>query len=141
MLEKEFERLYYKFRANYCNNLFASVKEGSLSATDSYCLEVIFLLDGPTVNEFADYISTSLPNASYRINKLIEKGYVRKQVSEYDKREYILEVTDEFLNRYGANTSFNSKLMAGIREQFTDDEIYVLEGMIKRIVEDIMENK
>ena len=30
--------------------------------------------------------------------------------------------------RYGANTSFNSKLMVGIREQFTDDEIYVLEA-------------
>jgi DNA-binding MarR family transcriptional regulator len=135
MLEKEFERLYYKFRANYCKNLFTSVKEGSLSATDSYCLEVIFLLGKPTVNEFADYVNISLPNASYRINNLIAKGYVKKSVSEYDRREYHLEVTDLFLNQYGANASFNSKLMSKIRKEFSKEEIDALEGMIKRMVE------
>ncbi|NLO08821.1 MAG: MarR family transcriptional regulator [Clostridiales bacterium] len=139
MLEREFERLYYKFRANYCKNLFASVKEGSLSATDSYCLEVIFLLDKPTVNEFADYVNISLPNASYRINNLITKGYVRKSVSEYDRREYHLEVTNKFLNQYGANASFNTRLMSKIREEFSKEEINVLEKMIKRIVDEIME--
>lgn len=139
MLEREFERLYYKFRANYCKNLFAGVKEGSLSATDSYCLEVIFLLNKPTVQEFAEYVNISLPNASYRINNLIKKGYVRKSVSEHDKREYHLEVTDKFLNQYGANTSFNNKLMSKIREKFSKEEIEELEAMIKRIVDDIME--
>lgn len=139
MLEREFERLYYKFRANYCKNLFSYVKEGSLSATESYCLEVIFLLKGPTVNEFAEYVNISLPNASYRINNLIAKGYVEKTVSEYDRREYHLEVTDKFLNQYGANVSFNTKLMNRIREEFTKEEIDVLEKMIKRIVDEIME--
>lgn len=139
MLEREFERLYYKFRANYCKNLFAGVKEGSLSATDSYCLEVIFLLQKPSVNEFAEYVNISLPNASYRINNLITKGYVRKSVSEYDRREYHLEVTDKFLNQYGANASFNTMLMNKIRKEFSKEEIVVLEGMIKRIVDEIME--
>lgn len=139
MLERDFERLYFKFRANYCKNLFAGVKEGSLSATDSYCLEVIFLLNRPTVNEFADYVNISLPNASYRINNLIKKGYVRKLVSEHDRREYHLEVTDKFLDRYGANASFNTKLMNKIREEFSQEEIKVLEGMIKRIVDEIMD--
>ncbi len=139
MLEREFERLYYKFRANYCKNLFASVKEGSLSATDSYCLEVIFLLDRPTINEFAEYVNISLPNASYRISNLVTKGYVKKSISEYDRREYHLEVTDKFLNKYGANASFNTKLMNKIREDFSNEEIDVLERMIKRIVDEIME--
>ncbi len=139
MLEREFERLYYKFRANYCKNLFAGVKEGSLSPTDSYCLEVIFLLKRPTVNEFAEYVNISLPNASYRINKLIQKGYIKKLVSEYDKREYHLEVTDKFLSQYGANAAFNTKLMSRIREKFSPEEIEGLELLIKRIVDEMME--
>lgn len=139
MLEKEFERLYYKFRENYCRNLFAGVKEGSLNPTDSYCLEVIFLLKNPTINQFAEYVNISLPNASYRINNLITKGYVKKHVSEHDRREYHLEVTDKFLNSYGANASFNTKIMNKIREDFSTEEINVLEGMIKRIVDQIME--
>lgn len=139
MLEQEFERLYYKFRTNYCKNLFASVKEGSISANDSYCLEAIFLLRRPTVNEFADYVNMSLPNASYRINSLIKKGYVRKFVSENDRREYHLEVTDKFLSQYGANASFNNTLMSQIRKNFSAEEIHALEGMIKRIVDEILE--
>ncbi|NLJ96441.1 MAG: MarR family transcriptional regulator [Clostridiales bacterium] len=139
MLEKEFERLYYKFRENYLKNLFKGVKDGNLSTTDSYCLEVIFLLERPTVNEFAEHVNASLPNASYRINNLIKKGYIKKTVSEYDRREYHLEVTKKFTDLYGANASFNVKLMKTIREKFSSEEIKVLEGFIKRIVDEIME--
>lgn len=140
MLEKEFERLYFKFRDNYCKNLFSSVDENndSLSPTESYCVEVIFLLGNPTIHEFANYINISQPNATYRINKLIHKGYVRKIVSPEDKREFHLGVTEKFLNSYGANSTFNSSLMNGIREKFSQDEVEQLEKMIKKIVDEIM---
>jgi DNA-binding MarR family transcriptional regulator len=91
------------------------------------------------VNEFAEKVNISLPNASYRINNLIAKGYIKKLVSEHDRREYHLEVTDKFLNNYGANASFNIKLMNRIREDFSKEEIDVLERMIRRIVDEIME--
>jgi DNA-binding MarR family transcriptional regulator len=140
MLEKEFERLYYKFRNNYCKNLFSSVdeKEESLSPTESYCVEVIFLLHRPTVREFAEYVNISQPNATYRLSSLISKGYVKKTVSKEDKREYHLEVTDKFLNNYGVKASFNSDLMNGIRTKFTPEEVVLLESMIKKIVDEIM---
>jgi|BioPla2DNA2_1021312.scaffolds.fasta_scaffold14767_3 DNA-binding MarR family transcriptional regulator len=140
MLEKEFEKLYLMFRDNYCKNLFSHVNEDkdSLTPTESYCLEVIYLLNRPTVHEFAKYVKISQPNATYRINNLIQKGYIRKTVSEYDKREYFLEVTDKFLKFYGANASFNVKLMNGIREKFSEEEVELLEKMLKKIVEEIM---
>lgn len=140
MLEKEFEKLYYKFRSNYCKNLFARVNdgEGSLSATESYCVEVIFLLDRPTVHEFAEYVNISLPNATYRISNLIRKGYIRKVPSEMDRREFHLEVTDKFLDSYGANTTFNAQLMKQIKEKFSSEEVAQLEEMISKIVNEIM---
>ncbi len=140
MLEKEFEKLYYKFRSNYCKNLFARVNEGegSLSATESYCVEVIFLLDRPTVHEFADYVNISLPNATYRISNLIRKGYIRKIPSQRDRREFHLEVTDKFLDSYGANTTFNTQLMQEIKNKFSSEEVAQLEVMIKKIVNEIM---
>jgi DNA-binding MarR family transcriptional regulator len=137
MLEKEFEKLYYKFRSNYCMNLFSRVnnEEGSLSATESYCVEVIFLLDRPSVHEFAEYVSISLPNATYRINNLINKGFIRKVPSDKDRREFKLEVTEKFLDCYGANTTFNAQLMNRIRENFSSEEVVQLEDMIKKIVQ------
>lgn len=143
MLEKEFERLYYQFRANYCKNLFARMngRESNLSATESYCVEVIFLLDRPSIHEFADYINISLPNATYRINKLLDKGYIKKITSEKDKRKYNLEVTDKFLDYYGANNAFNASLMNRIKNRFKEDEVVILERMIKIIVDEILYEK
>jgi DNA-binding MarR family transcriptional regulator len=135
MLEKEFEKLYFKFRNNYCKNLFSGVNgdDESLSPTESYCVEAIFLLNRPTVHQFANYVNISQPNATYRISNLISKGYVRKVLSEDDRREYFLEVTDKFSKNYGMNASFNAQLMSGIREKFSEEEIVLLENMIKRL--------
>jgi len=139
MLEKEFEKLYYKFRNNYCKNLFSSVNEDkdSLSPTESYCVEVIYLLNRPTVRQFANYVNISQPNATYRISNLIEKGYVRKVLSLNDRREYYLEVTDKFSKNYGMNASYNAELMSAIRENFTKEEIETMEKLLKKI-NDIM---
>lgn len=140
MLEKEFERLYYKFRDNYCKNLFSSISDEkeNLSPTESYCIEAIFLLKRPTVHQFAEYVNISQPNATYRTNQLIRKGYIKKVLSDEDRREYHLEVTDKFLQNYGVNASFNTKLMTGIRDKFSKEEVDLLEKMIKKIVDEIM---
>jgi DNA-binding MarR family transcriptional regulator len=135
MLEKEFEKLYFKFRNNYCKNLFSGVDEDkdSLSPTESYCVEVIFLMNRPTVHQFANYVNISQPNATYRISNLVSKGYVRKVLSEDDRREYFLEVTDKFSKNYGMNASFNTQLMTGIREKFSQEEIVQLEKFMKKL--------
>lgn len=140
MLEKDFEKLYFKFRDNYCRNLFSRINEQkkSLSPMESYCVEAIFLLNRPTVHEFAEYVNISQPNATYRIINLINKGYVRKIISEDDRREYHLEVTEKFLNYYGANASFNTKLTNGIRDNFSKEEVDLLEKMLLKIVDEIM---
>ncbi len=137
MLEKEFEKLYYKFRNNYCKNLFSSVNDekDSLSPTESYCVEAIFLLNRPTVHQFANFVNISQPNATYRISNLIEKGYIRKVLSLDDRREYFLEVTDKFSKNYGVNASFNSELMNNIRDKFSKEEIEHLERLIKKVNE------
>ncbi len=135
MLEREFDKLYFKFRNNYCKNLFSKVNDDkdSLSPTESYCVEVIFLLNRPTVHQFADYVNISQPNATYRISNLLSKGYVRKVLSEDDRREYFLEVTDKFYKDYGANASYNAQLMNNIREKFSHEEVALLEKLIKKL--------
>lgn len=140
MLEKEFEKLYFKFRNYYCKNLFTSVNEDkdSLTPTEAYCVETIFLMNRPTVHQFANYVNISQPNATYRISNLISKGYIRKVLSTTDRREYYLEVTDKFSNTYGINSPFSTELMKGIREEFTEEEIEQLEKLLQKIVEKVL---
>ncbi|HHT98301.1 MAG TPA: winged helix-turn-helix transcriptional regulator [Clostridiales bacterium] len=136
MIKDSFEQLYLKFRRNYCKNLFLcnSNNEEGLSAIESYCSEVIYLLKSPTIQEFSKFINISGPNATYRINNLIEKGYVKKIVSKEDKREYHLEVTEKFLDSYGANDNYQQNIIKKINEDFTKDEIILLDKLIQKIV-------
>lgn len=140
MLEESFEKLYLKFRAHYCQNLFRQMgaREGSLSATEAYCVEVIYLMGQPTIHEFANYVGISAPNATYRVNTLEQKGYLERLTSQEDRRVCRLTVTDKFRAYYGLYDQYNMNLMKSIRTQFTPEEVKSLESMIERIVRDMM---
>ena len=136
MLEKNFGTLYLLFRSNYYKRILKEIgiREGSLSATESYCLEIIHLLGKPTISNFAQYLNLSIPNANYKINSLVKKGYVVREQSKTDLREQYLCVTDKFLNYYGLNDALIARLMRQIRESFTSQEVEALDEMIQRII-------
>lgn len=135
MLEQAFNRLYLMFRANYYRQLVKKIgtREGCLSATESYCVELIHLLDAPTVSDFAAYLNISVPNANYKINSLVTKGYVTRQASETDRREQHLHVTDKFLNYYSLNDAVIARWIKSIRANFSAPEIKMFENMLERI--------
>lgn len=142
MLEKEFDKLYLRFRNNYCKNLFSSIssdKDG-LTPTESYCVEVIYLMNRPTVHEFAKYVKISQPNATYRISNLIQKGYVKKVLSKDDRREYNLEVTEKFTKHYGMVSSFNADFMKSLRESLSAEEISLLEKILNKINNEVIQS-
>ena len=136
MLEKNFEKLYLQFRANYYRQMVCAigVREGSLSATESYCVEIIHLMEHPTVTQFAAFLNISMPNAHYKINSLIEKGYVVKNPSDVDRREFHLSVTDKFLSYYGLKDKGNAQLMSDIRSTFTTEEVTQLDKALEKIL-------
>ncbi|MGE4353736.1 MAG: MarR family winged helix-turn-helix transcriptional regulator [Oscillospiraceae bacterium] len=138
MLEQEFERLYLKFRLLYYQNLFARISEEnvSLSAAEAFSAEVIFLLNHPTVKEFAEFLNISQSNATYKINMLITKGYIQKIPSPEDKREFRLIVTDKYRAFYGDNAVFIRDMMHNLRAKFTPEEIDQLEIIVKRILDE-----
>jgi len=136
LLEKNFETLYLLFRSNYYRQIVKEIgiKEGSLSATESYCVEIIYLLNKPTVSDFALYLNLSVPNANYKINSLVKKGYVIREQSKTDLREQHLCVTDKFLNYYCLNDTAIALLFRRIRETFSPEDLERLDDMIQRIV-------
>lgn len=143
MLEKSFETLYLMFRSNYYKRMVMEIgtKEGSLSATESYCVEIIYLLNKPTISDFAQYLNLSVPNANYKIGNLIKKGYVVREQSKTDRREQYLNVTDKFLNYYGLNDAVTALLMKRIRETFSTKEVENLDKMIQRVIALMQEPK
>lgn len=140
MLEQEFSRLYRKFRLGHYHTLFQQVGErpGSLSATEAFAVEAIYLLGKPTVKEFAEFLHISQPNATYKINALTTKGYLKRNPSSDDRREFRLEVTDKFLSYYGTNAPFIDHMLRNVRAMFTPEELQQLEQMIRRITDEAL---
>ncbi len=120
--------LYRGMRLLHYRNLFGQVREkaGSLSATEAFSAEVIYLLDRPSVGAFASFLGISQPNASYKVNSLAAKGYIERLASDDDRREFRLGVTEKFLNYYGRLTPDLSTEMKGALSAFSDAEQNVI---------------
>ncbi len=140
MLERYFSQVYTKFKLKFYKTVFANFehREASLSVVETFCVEVIFALHRPTVKEFADFAQISSPNAAYKINSLIKKGYIKKTQNKDDKREFYLEVTEKYLNYVGITYDYITLVSKRLRERFNDEDIEKLEEIMRVLSEELM---
>ena len=127
-MDEPVSELYKNLRLVHYRNLFTQLKEkaGSLSATEAFSAEVIYLLDHPTISEFAAFLGISQPNASYKVNALVTKGYLERVGSDDDRREAHLNVTRKFLDYYGRQMPDVSSAVSAALETFTKAEAALL---------------
>ena len=140
MLEKSFMEVYDKFKLQFYRQVFALVRErdGSLSAMEAFSLEVIKMLHEPTVGQFADFLNISQSNATYKVNNLIRKGYLERQNSSVDRREYHLVLSDKFYSYAGLLSSYEVTVMQRIKERFPMEDVERFGSMLKVISEELM---
>lgn len=140
MLDKDFDRVYTKFKLHFYRAVFSRYQQGedSLTTVESFCMEIIMALGRPTINEFARFVQISPPNAAYKVNSLVQKGYVRKVQSPEDKREYFLEVTQKYIDYYNISYSYLNTVMDRIKHRFPEEEVEHLEDMLHVISSELM---
>ena len=139
-MERNFIGIYDKFKLMFYKGIFGVVKErsGSLSAMEAFSLEVIDMLDRPTISAFADFLNISQSNATYKINCLMEKGYIIRRHSETDRREYHLELSDKYRNYIGIMSSYEKRVVERISERFSEEEIESFAKMLNIISTELM---
>ena len=132
--------LYSKFRVHYYREVFhrISSRELSLTTTEVYCVEIIHSLGTPTIQEFANYIGISSPNATYKVNSLIKKGYLKKVQSDKDKREFYLDVTEKFYRYYNINEKYLEIVEGRLKNELSDEEYKMFNNTLKKIYNEMM---
>ena len=140
MLEQKFEIVYTKFKLHFYQEIFERFqnREASLTTVETFAMETIQALGCPTINEFASFMRISPPNAAYKINSLIRKGYVRKVQSREDKREYHLEVTRKYQDYYNISSSYMETVVGRMRQRFTPEDQAKLTEMLRVISTELM---
>lgn len=141
MLEDAFEQVYTKFKLNFYRRIFNRFAEGeaTLTAVETFCVEVIYALGRPTINQFANFVQISQANAAYKVAKLIKKGYITKERSRQDKREYHLAVTQKYMDHYGISYDYVQLVMERARLRFSGEELARLEEMLAVISNELMQ--
>lgn len=108
-------------------------EKGLLTATDAFALESLDALKQPTIGRFANFIGISQPNASYKVQSLIKKGFVKRVPSEHDKRECKIELTDKYKE---LNREFDDELLKAARKalnDFSNEELQLLNKMLEKL--------
>ncbi len=139
-LETNFLEVYDKFKFSFYRKVFSMVKEreGSLTAMEVFSLEVINQLGKPTIGQFAEFLNISQSNATYKVGSLIKKGYLRKENSGPDKREYYLVLSEKYYGYIGLMRDYVSTVMSRMRERFPASELERVAEMLKVMSSELM---
>lgn len=139
-MEENFIEVYDKFKIEFFRRIFELVREreGSLSAMEAFSIEIIHALNEPTIGEFAEFLNISQSNATYKVNNLIKKGYLIKQNSEEDRREYHLVLSDKYYGYTDIMRGYVDTVMGRIKENFSAEEQAAFAAALKRISDEMM---
>ena len=140
MIRDAFDRVYTKFKLHFYTKFFERVpdREATLTTVETFCMEIIYSINRPTVNEFAQAANISGPNAAYKINNLVKKGYLRKVQSKEDKRIFYLEVTEKYTNYYEISYSYIGTVMKRMEERFSPEEVAIIKKALEVMSDELM---
>ena len=139
-LGEGFRQIYERLKLEFYREVFcASHDRGTgLTAVEAFSLEVIDQLGKPTIGQFAEFLNISRSNATYKVTSLIQLGYVSKERSGPDRREYYLVLTDKYRKNAALLDDYVSALVERIRERFTAREISEFSRMLSIISTELM---
>lgn len=140
MLQDAFSNVYMKFKLHFYQKVFERLeeREATLTTVEAFCMEIIYALGNPTVAEFAKVANLSSPNAAYKVNNLVKKGYLNKVQSEHDKREYHLQPTEKYMTYHDISYSYIDVVMSRVEKRFSQEEVESLKRLLRVIGEEMM---
>ena len=140
MLEDLFTQVYEKFKLNFYKNVFKNFenREATLTATETFCVEVINALGRPTISELTNFLEISQPNTAYKVASLVKKGYVVKVQSKDDKREFYLELTDKFEKYQTIKNEYIHTVINRMETELPKKDLDKFEEILSRVITDFM---
>lgn len=140
VLEKKFIRVYTKFKLHFYRETFARFqnREASLTTVESFAMEAIYALGNPTVRQFAEFMGISSSNAAYKTASLVRKGYLIKERSKTDAREYHLVPTQKYLDYYNVSADYVHIVMERIKKRFSAEDVTKIEEVLSVMSDELM---
>lgn len=134
-------QLYNSFMLHYYADLFHRADgdektQDGLTTVETFCMEVIHYMKNPSINEFANLIGISSPNATYKVNSLIRKGYLEKIQSDMDKREFYLKETPKYSEYYHQSTGYLYRIVRGFQQSLDREKVSSIRNFLELVAQE-----
>ena len=128
MLDQAFGQVYTKFKLHFYKQIFSRFedREATLTTVESFCMEVITALGEPTIAQFSHMMNLSTPNAAYKINSLVKKGYVERSRGLEDRRVVYISLSERGRKAYGHHARFHREMIESLTSDLSEDEMQTL---------------
>ena len=143
MLSESLSRVMLRMRLGFLRKMFITVREESrdLTPMEIFCLEGIEAMERPTISQFARFTGISQSNATYRVNHLIQKGYVQKTPSQGDRREAHLHVTNKYMRYWNEGHDAIHRLLQVLQDRFSPEEVATFTRMLQVLADTLPEQR
>ena len=142
--KNKIDTIYKNFKLMVYQNIFRKLKEREgeeLSSSEFFCLECIYLLDNPTITEFANFLDISSPNATYKVKQLIKKGFIKKEKSKHDRRESRIVPTEKFYEFYGQKANYGEVILDNLEKSLEKDEVKKIDKVLDVLIDKVFKPK
>ncbi len=114
---------------------YAKLLDNNLTAPQYFILQTLAKQDLQTSSYFAGVLDVTLSAITNLSSKLVQKGYIERVVSETDRRQVMLKITEQgreveqnMLERY-------RQLTAGLWDEFNETELDLMIGSYQKMIE------
>lgn len=96
----------------------SKLANGSLSRTEMHALEIVQDIPEATLTQISDILGVTKATVSVSVNRLVEKGFLRKAASENDRRKSILKLTESGEQMCKKHKQFHDMLIQAVLRDF-----------------------
>ena len=106
-----------------------------LSRTEIHVVEIVGDKPGIILTDIANLMYITKATTSVSVNRLVEKGLLKRMPAEDDRRKYRLILTDEGKKCYDAHGEFHKQLVEALTNDFKLNEKQELVKGLKQMLE------
>lgn len=106
----------------------------SLTYTQMHYLEAVNLLENPNITELAVYLKLTKPTVKVAIDKLIERDYVYKVLSDEDRRSSHLHLTEKGKLINQMHDYAHKRIAESIGKKLSNQELELLIGLLDKVL-------
>ncbi len=97
----------------------------NLTITEVHVIEAINKVEYPSMGDVAAKLMVTIGTLSTTVNRLVQKGYVKNERSEKDRRVVLLSLTKKGEEAFNIHETFHEKMIDKVleRSHLKDDEL------------------